>query len=143
MIYPVHDLRAFLLGTWRMARRLHDFRLGISGRLDGIASFASAPGGLCYEEAGLLRFGAHQGEAVQRYRFSVDRHATAEVYFADGRPFHRLELSSGKADIVHECGSDCYRGRYRVLHEDCLTLVWRVTGPRKRWLLATRFSRTS
>ena len=57
--------------------------------------------------------------------------------FADGRPFHRLELSSGTADIVHHCGDDHYRGRYRVLGTDWLSVIWRVTGPRKRYSLVT------
>lgn len=141
MAYPISDLGAFLLGRWRIARRLHDARLGISGRLEGCARFTPAPGGLCYEEVGRLRFGAYLGEATQRYSFSIDPPTSAEVRFADGRPFHRLELSSGTADIVHRCGDDHYRGRYRVLGTDCLSVAWRVTGPRKRYSLVTLHTR--
>jgi Family of unknown function (DUF6314) len=138
---PVVDLRAFLLGTWRISRRIRDFRLGISGRLVGCASFTPAPGGLSYEEVGLLQFGAYEGEATQRYSVAIDRPTSAELRFADGRPFHRLELASGAADVVHRCAADRYRGRYRVSGADRLTVLWRVTGPRKRYTLATLHAR--
>jgi len=63
------------------------------------------------------------------------------VRFADGRPFHRLDLSSGEADIAHHCADDRYLGRYRVADVDCFTVRWQVTGPRKRYSLATLHSR--
>ena len=141
MACPVEDLRAFLLGSWRISRRIYDARLGLSGRFEGSAAFTPAPGGLFYEEAGRLRFGAHEGEATQRFRFAIEPRASATVYRADGSLFHRLELGSGTADIVHDCGADRYCGRYRVLGEDRLSVVWRVTGPRKRYRLATLHSR--
>jgi hypothetical protein len=137
---PVSDLRAFLLGTWRISRRIRDSSLDLSGRLAGCAIFTPAPGGLCYDETGLLRFGSHQGEATRQYLLSIDRQ-TAEIHHADGSPFHRLELSSGEADIVHRCADDLYHGRYRVLGADCWTVAWRVTGPRKRYSLVTRHTR--
>jgi hypothetical protein len=140
---PIHDLRAFLLGTWRIVRRIHDARLGISGRLEGCARFTPAPGGLCYEETGQLAFGDYEGAATQRYWFAIDAPHAAEIHRADGSPFHRLELSSGTDDIVHHCADDRYHGRYRVLDADRLTIVWRVTGPRKRYRLATRHERIS
>ena len=138
----IPDLRAFLGGTWRIARRIHDYRLGIRGQMDGHAVFAPAPNGLSYDETGLMQFGDYRGDAAQRYLFLIDRQAAAEVCFADGRPFHRLDLSTGKADVVHVCSADRYRGRYRVLKEDCWSVLWRITGPRKDLSLVTRFSRT-
>jgi hypothetical protein len=141
MACPVADLREFLLGSWRISRRIYDARLGLSGRLEGSAAFTPAPGGLVYEEAGQLRFGAYEGEAAQRYRFAIDSSASATVHRADGSLFHRLELASGTADIVHACGADHYCGRYRVLDENRLRIVWHVAGPRKRYRMATLHSR--
>ena len=34
-----------------------------------------------------------------------------------------------------------YEGRYRVLGPACWLLSWRVTGPRKRYVLTSRFTR--
>jgi Family of unknown function (DUF6314) len=141
MARPPDDLRSFLLGAWRISRRIDDALLGLVGRLEGRALFAPAPEGLLYEETGRLRFGAHEGEATQRYRFTIEPPTSATVHRADGSLFHRLELGSGTADIVHDCGADRYCGRYRVLGEDRLSVVWRVTGPRKRYRLATLHSR--
>ena len=36
------------------------------------------------------------------------------MLFADGRLFHRLDLSSGRDDVLHDCAPDQYRGRYRA-----------------------------
>jgi hypothetical protein len=42
---------------------------------------------------------------------------------------------------MHDCAGDRYRGQYRALGEDCWTLIWHITGPRKQLSLATLFSR--
>lgn len=141
MPYPVQDLRAFLTGRWRIARRICDARQDLPGRLAGYANFTAAPQGLIYDEAGLLRFGGYEGEAMRRYLFAFDRPGAAFVHHADGCPFHPLDLSTGKDDIRHRCVQDLYRGRYRVLGKDAFVASWDVTGPRKRYRMATFFRR--
>jgi hypothetical protein len=141
MAFPIHDLRAFLLGSWRISRRIRDFRLGISGRLEGRATIAPVADGLVHEETGELCFGAYQGAATRRYAIAIDGPERAVFYHADGSLFHALDLSSGTADVLHQCGQDHYRGRYRVLHGNCLLVIWHVTGPRKLYRLATRHTR--
>ena len=137
MLYPVKDLRAFLTGSWRIARRIHDARQGMVGRLAGSANFASTSQGLMYDETGLLHFGSYQGEASRRYLFVFDQPGVANVHHADGSLFHLLNLSSGRDDIHHQCGEDHYRGRYRVLDHDRFAASWDVAGPRKRYCMAT------
>ena len=139
--YPVCDLRAFLSGPWRIARRIHDARQGLIGRLAGLGIFAPAPQGLAYDENGLLRFGGYQGEATRRYLFAFDQTDAAVVRHADDSLFHRLNLSAGKDDIQHQCAEDYYRGRYRVLDENRFVTIWDVTGPRKRYRMATLYTR--
>ena len=141
MFYPVSDLLAFLSGPWRIARRIHDTRQELVGRLTGWGNFAPVPQGLLYDESGLLRFGAYQGEAARRYFFAFDRPSVAHVHQADGSLFHLLDLSCGKDDIRHQCAEDQYRGRYRVLDRDALSVSWDVTGPRKRYRMATSYTR--
>jgi hypothetical protein len=141
MACPIHDLRGFLTGSWRISRRVRDFRLGICGRLEGRMTIAPDPGGLVQDEAGWLRFGGHQGGATSRYLIGIERPTQASIRHADGRPFHALDLSTGIADIQHQCAEDHYRGRYRVLHPDSYLVTWHVTGPRKHYRLATRHVR--
>lgn len=144
MPHPVLDLAGFLAGPWRIERRIVDLGSGTTGRLTGEALFAPAPGGLRYDERGTLAFGAHRFEAGRGYRFALDHSGhpgAAEVRFEDDRPFHRLDLSRGRADVVHDCAPDRYRGRYRVIGRDRWALAWLVHGPRKRLLIGTRYSR--
>ena len=135
------DLAVFLAGSWRIVRRIHDQRLGMLGRLTGIATFAPAPGGLRYEEQGTLIWGAYRGHAVRRYEFAITGSASAEVRFDDGCLFHHLDLSRGVAEVAHLCPPDRYRGRYRISGQDHWTVAWQVCGPRKRLALATRYVR--
>lgn len=141
MFHPVADLRAFLSGRWRIARRISDARLGITGRLMGHAVFTPSPEGLVHDENGDLRFGAHAGPAARRYRLIIDRPSKAEVRHADGSVFHQIDLISGQAEILHQCGSDQYVGRYRVLRDDRFAVTWHVTGPRKDYRLSTLHAR--
>jgi hypothetical protein len=141
VFHPVHDLRAFLTGSWRIARRVHDIRQGLVGRLAGRGDFAPTLRGLTYGEAGLLRFGNYEGQAARRYLYAFDRPDTADIHHADGSLFHALNLSAGKDDIRHQCGEDHYRGRYRVLEENVFAVSWCVTGPRKCYRMATFYRR--
>jgi Family of unknown function (DUF6314) len=139
--FHVPDAAAFLAGQWRIARRVRDRRLGESGGLVGKACFTPIPGGLSYEEQGVLRFGTYLGEVTARYRFMESELGAMSVHFADGRLFHRLDFSSGVADVAHDCAPDQYLGRYRALGPDSWTLAWRVSGPRKDMLIGTRYAR--
>jgi len=141
VLYPVIDLRVFFTGSWRIARRISDARLGIAGRLIGQATFTPSSDGLVHDERGDLRFCAHVGPAARRYRLVIDRPSEALVRHADGSLFHPLDLTSGMAEISHLCGDDIYRGRYRVLDENRFTVSWQAMGPRKRYRLATLHTR--
>ena len=141
MSHPVANLRVFLSGQWRIVRRIGDARLGIVGRLTGYATFTQAPDGLIHDETGDLQFGAYRGPATRRYRLAIDQLSAGDMHHADGSLFHRLDLASGRAEILHQCGGDQYRGRYRVLHDGCFAVTWQVTGPRKQYRLATLHTR--
>jgi hypothetical protein len=137
----VPSLALYLGGAWRITRRIRDRRAGETGRLEGVAIFAPVAEGLRYDESGAMRFGSYHGEAAQNYLFALNGDAAAEVRYADGRFFHRLDLSAGVADVTHECGADFYRGRYRMLGLDRWALSWRVAGPRKDYLMSTWYER--
>ncbi len=141
--FPVADLAGFLIGRWRIERRIVDHLsgAGAEGRLVGAAIVSTVAGGLHYDESGILTLGGYVGEARRSQRFILDGPAVADVQFADGRPFHRVDLSCGAADVFHACPPDGYWGRYDVAGRDDWTLRWRIEGARKRSTIETRYAR--
>ncbi len=135
------DLARFLLGGWDLTRVGRDDLTGLVMRLHGSAEVRADPHGLLFDERGVFRTGAHAGEATQQYRLHPLADGTAEVCFTSGAPFHHLDLRNGAACVHHDCAPDRYDGRYRVLGQGCWLLAWRVTGPRKRTLITSRFTR--
>jgi hypothetical protein len=122
---------AELTGRWTIERRVRDLRAGTSGRFVGIATIT--PDGRWVEE-GTLDFGPYRGPARRELRI-----VGGEVRFADGRPFHPLDLTG--APVEHLCGDDRYLGRFRRLGPDALDVVWEVTGPRKQQRIDTSYRR--
>ena len=144
-VRPVADLRAFLTGTWRIARTVKDARSGQDGGFDGTAVFAPLPdGGLLLTESGTMWLGGYAGPAEQTYRyaFPVDP-GRAEVFRHDGTPFHDLDLTAGSAEAIHHCGADLYRGSFRVEGDDEWIAEWSVSGPRKDYHMVTRHIRVA
>lgn len=137
----IADLRRFLHGRWRLARTIDDRRAGQVGVLRGEARIEASGAGLVLTESGRLRLGAYAGPAFRRslYRFPAPRRA--EVLFADGRPFHELDLSEGACTVVHRCDTDIYRGAFTAIDSDTLLVRWTVTGPRKDAVLTSRYRR--
>jgi hypothetical protein len=137
----VGDLRAYLLGTWEVTRTLHDADLG-AGRFDGRATFTAAGDGIAWQEAGRMRVGRYDGPARRELRI-VPAGRGWEVRFADGRPFHALDLEGADAcRLEHPCGADRYTGEFSVVGPDEFTIRWRVSGPRKAQALTGRYVRT-
>ncbi len=127
----IADLRGFLLGTWRLTRSIEDRRSGQGGTFEGTAVFRPERAGLRYREEGRLALGGFETLASRGYRYAFPAPGRAEVRFADGAPFHALELSAAAWDVVHPCGADLYRGTFRLAGAGRWTAVWRITGPRK------------
>lgn len=61
--------------------------------------------------------------------------------FADGRPFHGLDLTTGHHVAGHPCAADLYRGEFTVRDADHWRSVWRVGGPAKDLVLTTDYAR--
>jgi hypothetical protein len=124
---------AELTGRWTVERRVLDLQTGNAGRFRGVATFA--PDGRWIEE-GALEFGAYRGPARRELRI-VD----GAVQFADGRPFHPLDLTG--RPVEHRCGDDRYTGAYRLRGPDAIEVVWEVTGPGKRQRIESVYRRES
>lgn len=131
---------ALLAGRWTVRRKLHDRRLGQRGAFEGVADFVPDGDGLRWTERGRMRFGAHDGPAWRELRI-VPADAGWEVRFADGRPFHPLDLEDG--EVLHPCGEDRYVGRYAFDGDDVLRVRWEVTGPEADERLEAVYRRSS
>ncbi len=140
---PVPDTLAFLRGWWRIERRLADHRSGVSGTFDGEAEFAATadPAVLNYTERGELHFGGHVGPATRTLVFLGRPGGAADVRFADGREFYRLDLGQGRCQAEHRCGRDRYAVTCRVLAQDLLEENWQVLGPAKDYDSVTTLRR--
>ncbi len=144
--------RDFLRGSWWAERELADHRSGQPGSFLGMATFSAEAvdpgtgmdvddGMLVYHERGELRFGRHRGPASRSLLYRPKPDGSAEVLFADGRPFYLLDLRSGFWEAEHPCGADHYLVTVRVLGADSLTEHWRALGPDKDYLMKTTLTR--
>jgi hypothetical protein len=134
---------AFLRGAWSVERQLTDHRCGARGSFTGRAEFLATadPGVLRYAEQGELRFGDHRGPASRALLYRELPDGAADVRFADGRAFYRLDLCSGTWTARHDCGQDRYVVSHLVLGAGWLEERWEVTGPRKAYDSVTTLRR--
>lgn len=158
---PVPDVLAYLAGSWRVERSVRDLAGGGEGRFEGVTVFGAphrdapgehggpladgeplADGGLLHEECGTFVWLGVARPAARTLRFLPgSRPGTADVRFADGRPFHDLDLTTGRHVADHPCSADLYRGEFTVRDGDRWRTVWRVAGPVKDLLLVTDYAR--
>jgi hypothetical protein len=134
---------AFLRGAWGIERLLTDHRSGVQGSFTGEAEFlaTSDPVVLRYAERGELRFGDHSGPASRALLYRELPGGAADVRFADGREFYRLDLRSGRWTARHDCGEDRYLVSHLVRGPGWLEERWQVTGPRKDYDSVTTLRR--
>jgi hypothetical protein len=133
----------FLTGQWNVVRDISDARSGTTGRFRGTASFTPAAGGARFAEEGELAFGSHRGPASRSLIYAARTDGAADVFFADGREFFRLDLTSGDCQAEHLCRADRYEVTVSRTGDDSFTEIWRVTGPAKDYQLSSRYSRAS
>ena len=58
-----------------------------------------------------------------------------DVFFSDGRPFHRMGFEVQNSQDRHWCDPDTYRVNYELMGPDEFRYSWDVTGPAKDQLL--------
>jgi hypothetical protein len=143
MGYPVADVAAFLRGTWVIDRDIVDLQCGAAGTFSGTAEFAPDGDVWSWVEAGELRWAAQTHQAGRRLLVAVrpDVPCVVDVAFADGRFFHRTDLSSGSDTFVHGCAPDTYRGSWTVVSPNRFRLTWDVEGPAKRITIRSTYGR--
>ncbi|GAA4793878.1 DUF6314 family protein [Streptomyces ziwulingensis] len=141
--WPVPDVLAHLTGGWRVRRSVRDLTGGDEGRFEGSTDFTELDGGgLLHREAGAFTWQGVSRPAERTLRFLPGTSpGTADVRFADGRPFHDLDLTTGRHRTDHPCSADLYRGEFTVRDRDHWRTVWRVRGPAKDLVLTTDYVR--
>lgn len=162
--WPVRDALTYLAGTWQVRRTVRDLAGDGEGRFTGATLFgplqdadlalsgadpspaesgAPLPGrGLLHHEAGTFVWQGVARPAERTLRFLPGTEpGTALVRFSDGRPFHDLDLATGRYVADHPCSADLYRGEFTVRDEDHWRTVWRVRGPAKDLVLTTDYTR--
>ncbi|HEY8293825.1 MAG TPA: DUF6314 family protein [Micrococcaceae bacterium] len=144
MTFDVADLRAHLLGRWRVERTLLDRSTGARGTFTGVVVFEHDSGGLRQREEGTMVWPTHRGPATREYgwRNTADA-AVMDAFFPDGRAFHSLDLSRGCWTAEHWCSPDTYLVRFTAISADRLDYEWDVQGPGKDLLLHTSLFRAA
>ncbi|HET9382474.1 MAG TPA: DUF6314 family protein [Streptomyces sp.] len=142
---PVADVLAYLSGRWLVRRSVRDLANGLDGEFRGRTDFLPREGGgLLHRETGTFVWQGVGRPAGRTLRFlpgAAGAPGTADVCFADGRPFHDLDLTTGRHVARHPCSADLYRGEFTALDADRWRAVWRVAGPAKDLLLTTDYTR--
>ena len=147
--WPVTDVLAYLAGSWRVERSVRDLASGAQGSFSGATVFEPLDDeendetGLLHHESGTFVWQdvARPAERTLRFLADGDGAGRADVRFADGRPFHDLDLTSGRHVTDHPCAADLYRGEFTLRDADHWRTVWRVGGPTKDLLLTTDYTR--
>ena len=154
--FPEPSLRDYLLGStagnagqplppasWRLERDLLDRSDGTRGTFTGVVLFTPTDdGGLDLHEEGTMRWPAFTGPASRDYLLKpAARPDALDVFFPDGRPFHRMGFAPDASRDAHWCDPDTYRVSYTRLGPDHFSYSWDVTGPRKDLLLTSHLTR--
>lgn len=129
-------------GDWRLERRIEHACGQGDARLDGMARFLRAGATLIQEETGTLWVDGAAGPGMQAMRRYLWRAGTGsiEVSFEDGRPFHGIPLGVVEPGASHHCSPDLYCVSYNFSRWPVWQSVWRVTGPRKDYVMTSRFA---
>ncbi len=126
-------------GRWSLSRKIVDQRAGLTGRLQGEARFEVGQGGLVVTETGMLRYGDGAPlQAERRYLWRSEAGGIA-VFFYDGRAFHWF--SAEETEASHDCPPDLYQVRYDFSTWPAWRAIWQVTGPRKDYVMESRYAR--
>ncbi len=133
--------------SWRLERSVRDLASTDEGTFTGTTTFSPLHGttdplGLLHHESGTFVWQGVARPAERTLHFLIGTApGTADVRFTDGRPFHDLDLTSGRWTTDHPCSADLYRGEFTVLDADHRRTVWRVAGPAKDLVLTTDYAR--
>lgn len=126
------------IGLWAVSRRIVQAD-GPEASFAGQARFTPQAGGLRYHETGVLTLAGERPMQAERVYLWQAEGAQIVVRFEDGRDFHRFSPADPQA--AHWCDPDDYRVCYDFGHWPAWQAEWRVTGPRKDYVMISEYSR--
>lgn len=129
-------------GAWAVSRRVDDRLAGQVVQAEGQVVLKPGDGGdLIYDEVLSLHIpGRAAMKATRRYLWRSDDEGI-RVCFDDGRFFHRITLGAAESADTHDCPPDLYAGRYDFSRWPHWSAEWKVSGPRKDYVMTTVFMR--
>ena len=132
---------AGFVGRWAVSRDIRHAD-GLTGTFAGTATIVAAgPGRFTYDEDGTLTLGASEPlRATRRYLWRAAGQGI-NISFADGAPFHRVDLSGPRTATVHLCDPDRYAVAYDFTGWPVWTARWDVTGPRKAYEMTSTYTK--
>ena len=140
-VLPAH-LGDFL-GSWEVSRIIDDKAADRTGRFRGRAVIFRSGETAVYDEAGTLDPGTGTAfEATRRYLWT-EAPSGILIQFEDGRDFHGIILGGAAAQARHDCAPDLYLVTYDFAGWPNWSSVWTVSGPRKNYVMTTRYVRAS
>jgi hypothetical protein len=134
-----------LAGEWTILRRIRG-----QGRFVGVAQVAAlGPERFSWRERGVLTLISGERFAAFRDYIYILRQEPARLEIRQGGPALRGEALhdfqivgwNARAHHVHLCGADRYAARMVWLSPRAFRLAYRVQGPRKDYVMATRCRR--
>lgn len=128
-------------GDWQLSRRIEHVNEP-SADFSGKAVLNRVKGGYWYREDGQLQIEGHASFTAERRYMWVDDGARVKVLFEDGRPFHHIDLSHDQPSDIHHCDPDIYDVRYDFAGWPQWCCVWRVSGPRKDYVMTSVYMRS-
>ncbi|MCR8725559.1 DUF6314 family protein [Frigidibacter sp. ROC022] len=130
-------------GRWLFRRQVCDSNGVVTARAEGTLSFTPDRDGLEAMEISDLRLPGQAPIRGERRTLWRQDGAGIAVFFGDGRPFHRFDPSAEQPGARHDCAPDLYRVIYDFSAWPIWSSCWRVTGPRKDYVMRSRHARDS
>ena len=126
-------------GNWALERQVSN-AIGPDAVFAGHARFVPDEEGLILTEEGRMTIeGQVPMQGVRRYLWRQEG-ADIVVLFDDGRYFHRFP-PDGTPEAGHDCAPDVYKVAYDFTAWPVWTARWQVVGPRKDYLMKSRYAR--
>ena len=130
-----------LEGLWTLSRRIVHAG-GEVNEFKGQATCSRDSERLILDEEGLLSGVSNVGtlRASRRYVF-CEQAGQIAVFFHDMRPFHAIPLGVAHPEAHHDCPPDTYEVSYDFSNLNQWRAKWSVSGPRKSYVMSTRYTR--
>jgi hypothetical protein len=123
------------LGTWDVKRRIIDRLNATLITFEGQALVTPVQ----FEEHGDATSDQAMLRSSRTYRLGCEA-GRLTVSFPDLSEFIRIGDGASQR-VIHQCGPDLYRGRLFFRGPDAWAEMWRVEGPRKRYLSLAHYRR--